>query len=141
MKRRFARECALKVLFMVETGNNNPEEALQYILDNSSEEEQKLPPREHEFCTMLVQGVMVNRDELNEMLTPFLINWKLDRLAPVVRAIMNIALYELIYMQDIPPAVTINEAVELSRQYQDEESARFVNAVLDKIRVSRERRD
>ena len=141
MKRRFARECALKVLFMIEMGANNTEQALQYILDNSCDAEQAMQAREQEFCTALVRGVVSKRDELNSMLTPFLINWQLDRLAPVVRVIMYIALFEILYMEDIPPAVTINEAVELSRQYQDEESARFVNAVLDNMRLSREKRD
>ena len=141
MKRRFARECALKVLFMVEMGANNVEEALNYILNNSFDSEHILEAREQNFCTVLVRGVVSKRDELNTMLTPFLINWKIERLAPVVRVIMYIALYEILHMQDIPPAVTINEAVELSRQYQDEESARFVNAVLDKVRLSGEKRD
>lgn len=141
MKRRYARECALKVLFMVDMGANNPEQALQYVLNNAGEHNKKLPEQERGFCTTLVNGVLANRDELSEMLTPFLINWQLERLAPVVRVIMLMALYEIIYLEDIPVAVTINEAVELSREYQDDESARFVNAVLDNIRVSREKRD
>ncbi len=141
MKRRLARECALKALFMIEMGSNNAEEALQYILDNSCGEKNTLPAREQEFCAALVRGVVSKRDELSSMLTPFLINWKLERLAPVVRVIMHIALFETLYLKDIPFAVTINEAVELSRQYQDEESARFVNAVLDNMRLDREKGD
>ncbi len=141
MKRRIARECALKVLFMVDMGANDVEQALQYILNTSCEGKDVLQPREQDFCATLVRGVVSKRDELSSMLTPFLINWQLERLAPVVRLIMHMALFETLHMDDIPPAVTINEAVELSRQYQDEESARFVNAVLDNIRVSREKSD
>ncbi|MEW5922038.1 MAG: transcription antitermination factor NusB [Bacillota bacterium] len=141
MKRRLARECALKVLFMNDVGSNNPDEALRNVTGNGDGQKMMLSPRDQEFCAALVQGVVSKRNELNSRLAPYLINWQLERLAPVVRNILQMALFETLYMKDIPPAVTINEAIELARLYQDEESSRFVNAVLDRIRLSEEGRD
>ena len=63
-----------------------------------------------------------------------LVNWQFNRLAATVRNILRLALYELLYFEDIPPAVAINEAIELTKAYQDEEAARFVNGILDTIR-------
>ncbi len=141
MRRRLARECALKVLFMNDMGANDPAEALRNIIENGDGQHLALSPHDEAFCNDLVQGVVSRREELNRKLAPYLVNWQLDRLAPVVRNILQMALYETLYMKDIPPAVTINEAIELARLYQDEESSRFVNAVLDRIRLSEEERE
>lgn len=88
MKRRLARECALKVLFMNEVGFNNPDEALRNITSNGDGEKMELSARDQEFCAALVQGVVSKREELNSRLAPYLINWQLDRLAPIVRNIL-----------------------------------------------------
>ena len=141
MKRRLARECALRALFMIDVGSNKPEEALCSVMENCRREQGVLPPPEQEFCSALVRGVVCRRDDLNSRLTPYLINWQLERLAPVVRSILQMALFEILYMEDIPPVVTINEAIELVKLYQDEESSRFVNAVLDRIRLNEARCD
>jgi len=132
LKRRTARECALKVLFMIDVGANNPEEALHNMTRDV------IPLQAQEFCSTLVWGVVSRKEELSTKLSPYLINWQLERLAPVVRNVLLMALFEILYMEDIPAAVTINEAVELTRLYQDEESSRFVNAVLDRLRLNDE---
>ena len=132
MKRRVARECALKVLFMIDVGENSPEEALHIMTRDIVSQQAR------EFCGTLVWGVISRKVELSAKLSPYLINWQLERLAPIVRNILLMALLEILYMEDIPVAVTINEAVELTRLYQDEESSRFVNAVLDRLRLSNE---
>jgi N utilization substance protein B len=128
LKRRLARESALKVLFMVEVGKNDPEEAMQYILEQGN-----LLEKEQSFCRKLATGVLQNREELDSAILGGLLNWELGRLSATVRSILRLALYELLYLPEIPIAVIINEAIELTKSYHDQEAARFVNGVLDKI--------
>jgi len=115
---------------MIDVGENNPEEALHNMTRDV------ISLQAQGFCSTLVRGVVSRKEELSVKLSPYLINWRLERLAPVVRNVLLMALFEILYMEDIPAAVTINEAVELTRLYQDEESSRFVNAVLDGLRLS-----
>jgi N utilization substance protein B len=117
---------------MIDVGANNPEEALHNVAGDLT------TLQAQEFCSALVRGVVSRKEELSVKLSPYLINWQLERLAPVVRNVLLMALFEILHMEDIPAAVTINEAVELTRLYQDEESSRFVNAVLDRLRLSDE---
>jgi N utilization substance protein B len=129
LKRRLPREYAFKILFMIDVGKNESESALCYLLDNIG-----FSAQEESFCTSLVEGVLKKREELDKTLSLYLINWQFDRLAAVIRNILRLALYEMLYLDDIPPAVAINEAIELAKAYQDEEAARFVNGILDSIR-------
>ncbi len=128
MKRRLARECALKVLFMNEMGANETEEAFEYIT-----EMEPLPETEKEFVKMLVEGTLERRAELDSLISQHLVNWRLDRVAATVRNILRLALYEIKYMADVPPLVSINEAIELAKAYHDEEAGRFVNGILDRL--------
>ena len=128
LKRRLPREYAFKILFMIDIGTNDAENAMRYLLDDAG-----FSSKEEFFCTMLVEGVESKKKELDEMLSKHLVNWQFNRLAATVRNILRIALYELLYFDDIPPAVSINEAIELTKIYHDEEAARFVNGILDTI--------
>jgi transcription antitermination factor NusB len=67
------------------------------------------------------------------MLTGYLVNWQFDRLAAIVRNILRLALFEMLFLDEIPAVVSINEAIEITKIYQDEEASRFVNGILDKI--------
>lgn len=128
MKRRLPREYAFKILFMIEVGKNDPASALSYLFGNDDFSNQ-----EKLFCRSLVEGVLEKRGELDKTLSLYLINWQFDRLPAAVRNILRLALYELLYLGDTPPPVAINEAIELTKTYQDEEAARFVNGMLDNI--------
>ncbi len=128
MKRRLPREYAFKILFMIDVGENDSESAMRYLLDDAG-----FSVKEKSFCTTLVEGVLAKRGELDKILSQYLINWQFNRLAATIRNILRLALYELLYLEDIPPAVAINEAIELAKAYQDEEAARFVNGILDTI--------
>lgn len=127
MKRRLAREFSLKALFMIEVGRIEPKSALSYLLENTS-----FSGKETLFCRQLVFGTLEAQESLDQLLSHYLLNWKMERLAPAVRNILRMGFYELIYMEDIPSSVTINESIELAKKYQDEESARFINGVLDR---------
>ncbi len=92
-----------------------------------------------EYAEQLVKGVEEHRDELDERLSATSENWPLDRMPVVDRAILRLAVYEMIYVDDVPVSVAINEAVELAKQFGGEdESSRFVNGVLGRIARSLE---
>lgn len=130
MKRRLARECALKTLFMVDIGKNDCNGAISYILEGTKD----LPQKEQFFCRKLVYGVMEKKEELDRMLTGYLVNWQFDRLAAIVRNILRLALFEMLFLDGIPAVVSINEAIEITKIYQDEDASRFVNGILDKMK-------
>jgi len=85
------------------------------------------------FFRQLALGVMTHRNDIDSLIDKASENWRLSRMATVDRNILRLAVYELLYLEDIPPRVTINEAVEIAKRYGSEESPSFINGVLDKI--------
>ncbi|QBK26091.1 transcription antitermination factor NusB [Ureibacillus thermophilus] len=125
MKRHEIREKALQVLFQLDNTDLTLEEAISHIF----EEDQELNP----FFKTLVYGVAKNLEEIDERLKQKLENWSLYRLPKIERTILRMALYELKYMEETPPAVVLDEAIELAKTYGDEKSSKFVNGVLSKF--------
>ncbi|MCR3922080.1 MAG: transcription antitermination factor NusB [Firmicutes bacterium] len=134
MSRHVAREIAFQTLFQYDQGNNGVEPALSALLEDSG-----LRPALATFSRELVVGTLEKQEELDQVILPYLQHWQFDRLAAVDRSILRLAVYELLYRDDIPSAVSINEALELCKAYNGEESAKFLNGVLDKL--IRERAD
>jgi N utilization substance protein B len=89
-----------------------------------------------EFTYAIVKGTRENIKTIDEIIEKAAEHWTLDRMAVVDRNILRAATYELFYRPDIPPSVTINEAIEISKKYSTEDSASFINGVLDKIQKS-----
>ena len=87
---------------------------------------------ENPFVNELTEGVISKQDEISKIANKYLVNWDIDRLSKVDKAIISSAIYELKYM-DTPPLVVINEAIELSKKYSDEKVTKMINAVLDEI--------
>jgi len=85
------------------------------------------------FSIQLVCGVCEKKEELDQIISKASINWRIERMSRVDRNILRIAVYEILFMDDIPPKVSIDEAVELGKKYGTEESGAFVNGILDKI--------
>ena len=79
-------------------------------------------------------GVIEHQVQLDEMIS-YLVNWKLDRIANVDRAILRLAVYEMVYSDDIPANVSLNEAIELAKRFSDDKAAKFVNGVLSNIKT------
>ncbi|MBY8833700.1 transcription antitermination factor NusB [Bacillus licheniformis] len=125
MKRRTAREKALQSLFQIDVSDIEPNEAMQHALDGQESDA---------FFEQLVYGVLENKEKIDEMIKRHLVNWKLDRLANVDRAILRLSAYEMIFLDDIPVNVSMNEAIELAKQFGDDMSAKFVNGVLSNIK-------
>ncbi len=129
MSRRKSREYALQILFQLDlTGNDLTDEVWTDFWESNKEGKGI-----KEFSLSLVNGTLEHIDALDEIITKAAENWSLSRMAVVDRILLRMAAYELFYRDDIPHAVTINEAVEISKKYSAEDSAPFINGILDKI--------
>ena len=129
MRRRTrARRLALEALYQTDLlGPDVVEESLDSPTVRSGSETQ-------EFARGLVRGVMERRDDIDRRIQEVAENWDLGRMATVDRNVLRLGTYELVYRDDIPPKVTINEAVELAKLYSTAESGPFVNGILDRIK-------
>lgn len=124
--RKEAREQALKILFQVDVGGLSVDEAMEVWKEAEGREPE-------EFSTRLVKGVYERTAELDTIIAEASRSWPLQRMAAIDRNILRIALYEILYCNDIPIPVAINEAVELAKKYSTEKSSRFVNGILGDI--------
>jgi len=127
-KRRRSRELAIRVLFHLEFSNDDPAAAFELICNNFGAAEDSKA-----FSKELVEGVCSHIKEVDELLSKASQHWRLERIAKLDRTILRMALYELLYRDDIPPKATINEAVDLGKKFCSEESGAFINGILDKI--------
>lgn len=126
MKRRTAREKALQALFEIDVSKTDPGSAIEHVLDGAEKDQ---------YLSNLVHGVVDNRENIDQILAGLLENWTLDRLAIVDRNLLRLAAYELLHLRDdVPPKVAIDEAIEIAKLYGDENSSRFVNGVLSKVK-------
>lgn len=91
------------------------------------------PDSVRDFSNSLVDGVLDNGEEIDRLIEKHALNWKISRISNVDRNILRIAVFELIYMSDIPSNVTLNEAIEIAKRYSDEQAGSFVNGVLDHL--------
>lgn len=96
-------------------------------------EKVKLNEKNLEFLDKLISKIKENKKTIDKTIKKHLINWKLERLSYIDRAILRIATCELLYFDDIPPKVSIDEAIELAKEFSDQDAKRFVNGVLDAI--------
>src|SRR5262245_41927065 len=153
-KRREARERAVQFLFQ---NDLNPPEDLETALAHFWESQsaaaiaeekgaatwgQKtaLPPPDadelavRQFAEPLIRGALEHRDEADELIKKYAKNWDLHRMAAVDRNILRLAIYEMHYRDDIPPVVSINEAVDIAKKFSTQDSGKFVNGILDKVK-------
>lgn len=93
------------------------------------------------FAERLVAGVLEYKHELDEVIGRYATNWKVSRMQVVDRNILRLGTYELLWLDDVPAKVTMNEAIELARDFGDDEAAKFVNGILDKVLASEPRLD
>jgi len=129
--RRLSRELALQALFFLDVNKGDSVQDLEaFSLQRTDEITAAVKP----FFLDLVQGVMSSLDEIDTLLNKYSKNWKLSRMPVVDRNIMRIATFELLKRPDIPPSVTINEAVEIGKKFGTKDSGAFINGVLDRIR-------
>ena len=128
-KRTQAREIALQVLYQYEM-NPGP---VRELLDNYWGSNQTAPDEVKQYTEKIVQGTIEHLKELDELITKAAQNWDLVRMAVIDRNILRFAVFELLFVEEVPPKVTINEAVNIAKRFSQEESGKFVNGVLDLI--------
>ena len=126
--RRRAREIAVQILYQAEVAGVPFSEAFA-----TYEGYFKPSPKVLSFARELVNGVAEKQKEIDEIIERFSKHWKLSRMSAIDRNILRLATYELLFRPDIPPKVSINEAVELAKAFGTDESASFVNGILDAI--------
>lgn len=131
--RRDAREAAAQYLYQRELQADESDALLEEFYRLRG-----LSPSARRFCETLLSGWMANRAEIDRVIAAHAKNYDFQRLSAVDRNILRIACQELIFCADVPPAVVINEAIEIAKKFSTAESGKFVNGVLDNIR--RERR-
>jgi len=127
--RRKSREFALQMLFQWEVGAHSPEKVVaSFLPTHSGDAEMK------DFARSLFEGTVAHVESIDPLLRRHAEHWKLERMAAVDRNVLRLALYELLHHPETPPAVVINEALELARRFSAAESVEFVNGVLDAVR-------
>lgn len=119
MNRREAREAAFKLLFQMELNDQEP------VLTETE--------GRNSYIDTVIKGIKETKSELDMNIAQHLRHWTLERIAIVDKTILRMAVYEILHIEDIPKAVSINEAVELAHTYGDEKSASFINGVLSNI--------
>lgn len=134
--RRQARELAMQALFYMDTQKNTSPEMLERFCANFCPSEKTLP-----FLLKLVKGVSETRSEIDALIERFSKNWTVSRMSCVDRNVMRIAVYEMLYCADIPPKVSINEAVDIGKKFGTEESGAFINGIMDSVRIAMEKGD
>lgn len=124
--RRRARELALRVLYAVELSQSPISKIIDNLLKKKNEDDQNF-----EFCSQLIYKTLEHGKEFDSMIKKKALNWEFDRIAIIDRIILRIAMCEFLYFEDIPPKVSIDEAIEISKRYSTEKSGKFINGILD----------
>ena len=128
-KRTEAREYALQLLYKYDITAEPVTE-----LDLFWVEDKEIAPPVNDFALQLVSGAIKHQEQIDKKISGFAANWELKRMAAVDRNVLRLAAFELLYLEDIPAKVSINEAVDLAKKYSGEEAGKFVNGILDSIK-------
>ncbi|MBC5627522.1 transcription antitermination factor NusB [Clostridium sp. NSJ-6] len=129
MKRQKSREIAMELLFGMALSKNSYEETIENFVEDYGMD---LTTIDLDYVKEAVKVVNDNLSKIDEIITESLVNWKLDRISKVNLTILRLAVAEMLYVEDVPEKVAINEAIELTKKYSDEKSVSFINGVLDK---------
>lgn len=126
--RRRGRELALYALYAFEFSQNPVEQVKEDIINS-----EKVTANIKSFAEQLLERAVNHIDELDEMIKRKAINWDFDRIAVIDKLILRLAICEFLYFADIPPKVSIDEAIEISKKYSTEKSGQFINGILDSV--------
>lgn len=127
MSRRKAREMAFKMLYAILEGKNTVDEAAEIVLPKNLDREQ------HDFVFKEVKGTIDNLQAIDKIIKKYSSAWDLDRIASTDRNILRLAIYEILFCNDIPKSVSINEAVDIAKKYSDEKSYKYINGLLGRL--------
>ena len=128
MRRRKARELALRMLYQLETNGSDPERALLAYCESFPYQQDIM-----EYAKSILSGVNREKEKIDTYIEDACENWRMDRITYVDKGIMRLSVYEMLFSTDVPPKVAIDEALELAKKYGSEDSREFINGVLDRI--------
>ncbi|BBO84416.1 N utilization substance protein B [Desulfosarcina ovata subsp. sediminis] len=132
--RRISREQALQALFYMDMHRDPVDDPVGLFCSCFTQDKPAAP-----FFHRIVNGVREHRETIDTEIERFSSNWKLSRMSCVDRNILRIAVFELLFCADIPPKVSINEAIDVGKRFGTDESGAFINGILDSIRMAMER--
>lgn len=124
-KRRSGRELAFKLLFQIDVGHSNPDEVFQSARVSSEASSEVWV-----FASQLARGAWEKKSEIDPIIEKYASGWTLERMANADRNLLRLCLYEMANRDEIPPSVSINEAVEMAKKYSTIDSAKFINGIL-----------
>ncbi|MFQ5898301.1 MAG: transcription antitermination factor NusB [Candidatus Methylomirabilia bacterium] len=129
-KRRKAREVSLQLLYQLDLqGESDPGPHLPAFWGRHP-----VDPEVRAFAEALVLGTKLHQPKIDELITQYAQHWALERMAVVDRNILRVAIFELLWTTEVPSKVAINEALEVAKKFSTQESSRFINGILDRIR-------
>lgn len=131
MNRKKSREAAMKILFQNSINDTSIEDIFEDI--EMYFEDADLKELDREFVKKIVIGVNGNITKINDIIEENSENWRIGRISKINLAILRISIYEMLFDEEVPARVSINEAIELCKKYSDEKSVSFVNGILDRI--------
>ena len=133
--RHLSRERALQILFQYDIHGTPGVWLEEFWKEYKTDEDAK------SFAEQLVEGVLEHKKELDVLIGKYATNWKVSRMQIVDRNILRLGAYELLWLDDVPAKVSVNEAIELAKDFGDDEAAKFVNGILDKVLATEARLD
>ncbi|HDM70449.1 MAG TPA: transcription antitermination factor NusB [Thermotogales bacterium] len=122
------REAVFKAIFQYDFTKEDPNDALEMII-----KEENLDGEIERTCRRFVKGIIENLEKIDSLIKAHLFKWSFNRLSSVDRNVLRLGVYELLFENDIPIEVTLNEAIEIAKKYGSEKSGKFVNGILDRI--------
>ena len=131
MNRKLSRDKTMELLFGMTLSKDTIEEALEGFIENYEGDIKEI---DLTYVKQALIGVENNKEAIDKVISENLQNWKIDRISKVNLSILRLATYEILYDEQVPRPVVINEALEITRRYSDEKSVSFINGVLDKIK-------
>ena len=134
--RRKSREFAVQILYEIEMKGSDPKSVLDLYKKGQAKELREfegMSDDAQKFGMELLDGTYRNRKEIDELIERHSLHWKLARMAVVDRNILRLAVYELLYLHDVPTNAILNEAIEIAKKFGTEDSSAFINGILDKV--------
>ena len=142
-KRRSSRKTALQFLYQVDSASGESSPKSSNLRSNFESfcllHHEAADGETLEFAFLLCQGVVGNIETIDGILNRYSEHWRVSRMSPIDRNILRLSVYEIVFLSDIPLPVTINEAIEVAKEFGSETSAAFINGILDKIGKSTEK--
>lgn len=139
MTRTTAREIAMHLIYEMDYHEDLPEEIIMKVFEENyyprlAEEsdlyQEKPNQKQMKYIEDCLRGVYVKKQEIDAIIEEYAVGWKVSRISKVSLAVLRLAIYEILYVEDAPTGAVINEAVEIARRYEEEDKVSFINGIL-----------